>query len=432
MLRVFKRSQHFPMLRRAVNVINRTKIVSDGFQLPVCYYSAKRPSFISRVVDNFKQELEKNKEMSENIKKFREEANKLEHSDALKSARQKFNTVESEASKSGEALKETLGSFKEKVEKVLDEAGKTDIAKKASQIGEDISKTAQNVGESIAEKGSMIGKTGAFQTISDVVKNDLENQGLHGRVYRSPLKLRKRVEVAATTDDRSFEPNAEALGIELHKDSKFYQQWENFKNNNEYVNKVLDWKIKYEESDNPMIRGTRFFTDKISSVFGGMFSKTELSETLTEICKIDPSFDQKQFLRDCENDIIPNILEAMVRGNVDILKDWCFESTYNVIATPIVQAQKLGYYLDSKILDIENVDIAMGKVMDQGPVLIITFQSQQIMCVRDSKKAVVEGSPDKVMRVNYVWVLCRDPEELNPKAAWRLMDISANSTEQFV
>lgn len=433
MLRLLNRSQHYPMLRQAVNVIHQTRIVNNGVRVPVCYYSsAKRPSFISRVVDNFKQELEKNKEMSENIKKFREEANKLEQSDALKSARQKFNTVESEASKSGEALKETLDSLKEKVEKVLDEAGKTDIAKKATQLGEDISKTAQNVGETIAEKGSMIGKTGAFQTISDAVKSDLDNQGLHGRVYRSPAKLRKRVEVAATANDRSFEPNAEALGIELHKDSKFYQQWENFKNNNEYVNKVLDWKIKYEESDNPMIRGTRFFTDKISSVFGGMFSKTELSETLTEICKIDPNFDQKQFLRDCENDIIPNILEAMVRGNVDILKDWCFESTFNVIATPIIQAQKLGYYLDSKILDIENVDIAMGKVMDQGPVLIITFQTQQIMCVRDSKKAVVEGSPDKVMRVNYVWVLCRDPEELNSKAAWRLMDISANSTEQFV
>lgn len=82
--------------------------------------------------------------------------------------------------------------------------------------------------------------------------------------------------------------------------------------------------------------------------------------------------------------------------------------------------------------DIDNVDLAMGKVMEQGPVLIITFQSQQIMCVRDAKHAVVEGDPEKVMRVNYVWVLCRDPSELNPRAAWRLLDLSANSAEQFV
>ena len=84
------------------------------------------------------------------------------------------------------------------------------------------------------------------------------------------------------------------------------------------------------------------------------------------------------------------------------------------------------------ILDIDNVDLVMGKVMDQGPVLIISFQSQQIMCVRDAKNNVVEGDPEKVMRVNYVWVLCRDPTELNSKAAWRLLDLSANSSEQLM
>lgn len=145
----------------------------------------------------------------------------------------------------------------------------------------------------------------------------------------------------------------------------------------------------------------------------------------------------------------------MVRGDLDILKDWCHEAPYNLISQPLTQAKKLGYYLDSKILgkfdtffflsvtihnefffnnipDIENVDLAMGKVMEQGPVLIITFQSQQIMCVRNSKNEIVEGDPEKVMRVNYVWVLCRDPSEMNPKAAWRLLDLSANSAEQFV
>lgn len=84
------------------------------------------------------------------------------------------------------------------------------------------------------------------------------------------------------------------------------------------------------------------------------------------------------------------------------------------------------------ISDINNVDLIMGKVMEQGPVLIISFQCQQIMCVRDAKRNVIEGDPEKVMRVNYIWVLCRDPTELNPKAAWRLLDLSVTSTEQFV
>ena len=39
---------------------------------------------------------------------------------------------------------------------------------------------------------------------------------------------------------------------------------------------------------------------------------------------------------------------------------------------------------------------------------------------------------DKVQRIMYVWALCRDQEELNPYAAWRLLDISASSTEQIL
>lgn len=43
---------------------------------------------------------------------------------------------------------------------------------------------------------------------------------------------------------------------------------------------------------------------------GGLFSKTEMSEVLTEILKIDPNFDKDSFLKQCEKDIIPNILEV--------------------------------------------------------------------------------------------------------------------------
>nr|CAD7594777.1 unnamed protein product [Timema genevievae] len=396
---------------------------------------ARRPNFFSQLVENIKQDMTKNKEMKENLKKFREEANKLEQSDALKKARQKFEVVESEASKGSEVLKEKFGTIKDKVQEAIEEASKSDIAKKAGQITEEIGKSARGAAETISEKGQQFGKSGAYKTMSQTaqaVKKELDESGMHALVYRAPAKLRKRKEVPEFSDEKAVEPNQEATGLELHKDSKFYQSWQNFKDNNAYVNKVLDWKIQYDESDNPLIRASRLLTDKVSDVMGGLFQKTELSETLTEICKVDPSFDKIKFLRDCETDIIPNILEAMIRGDLDILRDWCHEGPYNIFATPIRKARAIGYRFDSKVLDVDNVDLAMGKVMDQGPVLIISFTSQQIVCLRDAKNNVVEGDPEKVLRVNYVWVLCRDPMELNPRAAWRLLDLSANSTEQFV
>lgn len=83
----------------------RTKlIISFGFiqtnkapqlyMLQARYMSGERgggrKGFLGELLDNIKQELSKNKEMKENIKKFREEAKKLEESDALKQARRKY------------------------------------------------------------------------------------------------------------------------------------------------------------------------------------------------------------------------------------------------------------------------------------------------------------------------------------------------------
>lgn len=52
-----------------------------------------RKGFMGELLDNIKQELNKNKEMKDNIKKFREEAQKLEESEALKQARRKFVSI---------------------------------------------------------------------------------------------------------------------------------------------------------------------------------------------------------------------------------------------------------------------------------------------------------------------------------------------------
>ncbi|KAL1131944.1 hypothetical protein AAG570_011555 [Ranatra chinensis] len=379
--------------------------------------------------------MEKNKEMKENLRKFREETQKWEQSEALRKARTKFESVESEASKGSEVLKEKFDSIKEKVGEVFEEAGKSNIAKKAGEIHAGISKSAREAAETISEQSQKIGKTSAFQTLSQTaaaVKEELNHSGMESHVYKAPTKLRRRVETSSAMDNRAVKPDSETVGIELHKDSRFYQSWQQFKDNNPYVNKVLDWKIKYDESNNPVIRASRLVTEKVSDIMGGLFQKTELSETLTEICKLDPSFDKGEFLKECEKDIIPNILEAMIQGNLEILKDWCHEGPYNVLSTPIKQAQAANYKFCSKILDVDSVDLMIGKVMDQGPVLVISFTSQQILCIRDKNGNIVEGDPEKVLRVYYVWVLCRDRSELNPKAAWRLLDLSANSTEQLL
>lgn len=56
--------------------------------------SNKRPSFFGNILENIKQEYSKNQELQESLKKFREDAKKLEESKELRDARKKFETIE--------------------------------------------------------------------------------------------------------------------------------------------------------------------------------------------------------------------------------------------------------------------------------------------------------------------------------------------------
>ena len=52
--------------------------------------------FFGNILDNMKQEFSKNKELQESLRKFREDAKKLEDSQDLKDARRKFESIEGE------------------------------------------------------------------------------------------------------------------------------------------------------------------------------------------------------------------------------------------------------------------------------------------------------------------------------------------------
>ncbi|XP_050701927.1 mitochondrial import inner membrane translocase subunit TIM44-like isoform X1 [Eriocheir sinensis] len=396
------------------------------------------PTFFGKIIENLRDEMNRSQKMKESLKEFRKDMEKLEKSEALQKVREKYQTVEEETAEGSKLAKKQFDTIKKKVAETVEEAQKAEILQKASKLTEEATRQAQKVGQTISQKGEEISKTQTYRTISDTakaVKEEIDHStfgGAGARVYKAPKVLRKRVERDPDAEKRIIQANTEARGITLHKDSQFAQSWQNFKDNNPYVNKVLVWKTKLDESDNPLVRASLLMKDKVSELFGGVFQRTELSEALTEICKMDPTFDKERFLLECEYDMIPNVLEAMIRPDLEVLQDWCYERAYSLLATPVKQAFQLGFTFDSKVLDVDNVDLVMGKVMDEGPVLAVSFQSQQIMCLRNNKGEVVEGDPSKVLRVQYVWVLCRDQSELDSRAAWRILDLSAQSTEQLV
>ena len=69
---------------------------------------------------------------------------------------------------------------------------------------------------------------GSFQVASSsaaVLREEIGGDALGGKVYRPPALLRKRKEFLYDENEKPLEPNMEATGVELHKDSKFFASW---------------------------------------------------------------------------------------------------------------------------------------------------------------------------------------------------------------
>ncbi|ELT96546.1 hypothetical protein CAPTEDRAFT_183511 [Capitella teleta] len=399
--------------------------------------SGQNKNFFANLWDNLKQDFEKNKEMKDNLKKFREEQEKLNESEALQKAREKFKAIESETSKGSEVFKEKFTFIQEKVKETVTEVEKSDYAQKGKAMVDELGKTVGKTAQTVKEQGEQLSQTQVFKTVSQgvkTVKDEFDEEALsRGKVYKAPENLRRRNEFTVKKgEEKPIEADEDTTGVVMHKDSKWNQSWQSFKDNNQVVNKLFDMKMKYDESDHVVVRLTRSFTDKMGDLFGNIFTKTELSEVVTEIVKLDANFNKEKFIQTCQYDIVPTVLEGMVRGDLAILEDWCYEATYNTLAHPLRQAKQAGYKIESKILDINNMDIIGGKMMDQGPVIIISFNAQQVAVVRDPVGKVIEGNPDKILKVFHVWALCRDPEVLDPRAAWRVLELSSAPQEQWL
>lgn len=397
-------------------------------------YSQRPKNFFSGIIDNLKEELNKNKELKDSVKKFREEAKKLEESDALKEARNKYKELGKDADHGSKALRDKFESFSEQIKE-------SEFSKKASESATEFYKEAQKVTDNISKTAESISQTSAYKKVSENVQNvgkavDNVTQLSKERPYQKPVKLRMREEVDPNIKAKVYEENTEDSGMVLHKDAKWFQAFQNFKENNQYVNKLFDYKTQYDESDNPIIRATRGITERFSSMFGGMFRSTEMSEVLTEIVRVEPTFSLDGFLKRVQYDIIPNVMEALSQGEMEILKDWCTETAFNMLTHPIEQCKQLKFTYHNEVLDISHLDIAATKIMDFGdqpsPVLIVTFTAQQIIYVTDSKGSVVEGDKEKIKRVSHVWALCRDQSNHSPDSAWRVMECAMHATEQFV
>ena len=87
---------------------------------------------------------------------------------------------------------------------------------------------------------------------------------------------------------------------------------------------IFSIKSTYNESENPLISTARSISDRVA----GFFAENETAMVIKKFREMDPNFQIEPFLRDMREYILPEVLDAYVKGDVVTLKLWLnFRST---------------------------------------------------------------------------------------------------------
>lgn len=266
-------------------------------------------------------------------------------------------------------------------------------------------------------------------------QNALSYGGITSKSYRDKIRQQRlkgfsSSSKAAEDNTAEVDPNAGA-NVVLHKDSKWKEAWSNFKDKNPIIQGVFSMRRRYEESDNVFVNTSRVLADRFRDIFGSVMEENEHAITLAELKYLDPSFELEKFMKETREFMIPEVLEAYVDWNPKELKQWCSDAVFSVLEAARHPISQQGHSVKGKILDLRNVELVMAKMMEDTPLLILSFKTQQTEVVRDRNNELVAGSEDGVNDVYYIWALTKDVENVNPLTkGWKIAEFAIQGVRE--
>ncbi|KAK4042460.1 hypothetical protein C8A01DRAFT_44589 [Parachaetomium inaequale] len=375
-------------------------------------------------LDTMNTELKESKEWNESTKALASSANDFVESERVRKARQAYEaTSGAVSSTAAKAVKSTAGAI-----------GKGATWTWETPVMKGVRKGANKTGEVLDKATKPIRETEAYKNVKDVI-DDGSSSRYGGWVDKEERKRRRDLReqmdkkngvVNAIYDE---DPNA-GTNVTLHKDAAWKEAWRDFRDQNKFVQGIFGMKSVYQESENPLISTARSITDKVA----GFFAENETAMVIKKLRTMDPAFKLEPFLQELREYILPEVLDAYVKGDVETLKLWLSEAQYSVYEALTKQYLQAGLKSDGKILDIRGVDILRARMLDPGeiPVFIVTCRTQEVHVYRNAKSnELAAGMEDKVQLVTYAIGITRIAEDVNnPETrGWRLIEMQKSGRD---
>ncbi|KAF3193565.1 protein translocase subunit [Orbilia oligospora] len=381
-------------------------------------------------VETLQTEFKKSKEWNESTKAIADQAQQFTESDAVRAAREAYEKSSKVAGAATSATGETL----KKVGGVIGKGAQWTWETPVMKAGRDAVKAT---GQGVEKMTRPIRETETYKTVKGNVQeviDDGSSSRYGGYVEREERMRQRELREAKKGPGRKHEPMVEdpdaGTNVTLHKDAAWKESWRDFRDSNKFMQSIFTLRKQYDESENPFISTTRNIADRVA----GFFAENETAQVIKKFKEMDPSFQLEPFLRELREWILPEVLDAYVKGDAEILQQWLSAAQYSVYSALSNQYKTAGLRSDGRVLDIRNVDIMHAKLLDPGeiPVFIVTCRAQEVHVYRDIKSGnLAAGMEDRVQQVTYAIGLTRLVEDIsNPETGgWRLIELQKSGRD---
>ncbi|KAI4248137.1 MAG: hypothetical protein L6R40_001226 [Gallowayella cf. fulva] len=382
--------------------------------------------------ETLQSEFKASKEWNESTKAIASSAHQFTENESVKRARAAYSAASGAAtSTTTSALKSTGKVIGQSAAWTWDTPVVKGVRTGVNLTGKGIEKATRPVRETQVYKTAV----GGVKDVIDDGSSSRYGGWLEKEERRKQKELRELKESARTggkgrrVEKMEEDPTA-GTNVTLHKDAKWKETWREFKDSNKVMQSLFTLRSTYNESENPFVSTARSITDKIA----GFFAENETAMVIKKFREMDPTFQVEPFLRDMREYILPEVLDAYVKGDTDTLKLWLSAAQFQVYAALAQQYTTAGLKSDGRILDIRHVDILSARMLEPGeiPVFIITCRTQEVHVYRNAKTNELHaGMEDKVQLVTYAIGVTRVAEDVNnpDTRGWRLIELQKSARD---
>ncbi|KIP09986.1 hypothetical protein PHLGIDRAFT_101815 [Phlebiopsis gigantea 11061_1 CR5-6] len=394
-------------------------------------------------VEVLREELRKNRELQDNVKQLQGDVDKFQDSEAMKKARQAYERARLSSSiKENPRLRAAAEELSKAGVKVGDAVSEALRTMEESEVMRAISRASAAVSSTIEKTTEPIRQTQAYKTLAETVIDALDDSGSakhagfeekEARRQRRQLRLAKAGKESMASGRVRLKANPEAgQAMVLHKDSPRQERWNKLKETNSVFRQLGEWRQQFDESEHPLVSSIRGVTQTV----GSWFDENESARVQRMMKAMDPTFNNESFEQELREYIVPEVVDAYLSADQEALKLWCGEATYNVLWATMEQYLKQGLISDSKVLDIRQVEISQGKVLeDEIPVFVITFATQEVLIFRNAKtREIVVGAENRVEQCHYAAVVTRIEEDLDDEltGGWKVVEMARRSSRAYL